>query len=515
MNERLRRIGAIVDADVRIRFRRLSTVVMFLIMTIAAYAWVPSPASGRALLQINGQRCLYNSAAIGMATASLSTFIIGLFGYYVISNAIARDARTRCGYVIASTTMGSTDYLIGKFAGNALFLLSFTAAFMVSAMGMLLVRGEAPLQPFIFAKQYALIVPPTVVLVSAVAILFESIPLLSGRFGDLTYFFFWMFVTVFTIVILDKKWASVGFIGAFDVTGLGYVLDQTRKTLHTTSMSIGASAFDPKKPVFVFQGLQWDWAWLLPRTLSMLLPVPVIALARIAFHRFDPTRVKQSASRHGMNLWSRINRLFAFLTRPLTRLGTMLIARGGKPSILRSALADALLTISATPLIAVAIVVFSIASLSTTSVLPAVFVAMAISIADIASREARAGTTALVWSAPLIKPWYSVWKMLSSMTIAALFLVAPLMRGAGFAAVSGALFLCGASTFLGLTTKNPKTFTVLFLSFWYLSLNDKGANPWLDFAGFNHAATATTIATYATLALALSWFSGVAPGKST
>ena len=509
MNDRLRRIGGIIDADVRIRFRRMSTLVMFLLMTAAAYKWVPNPRLGTALLEINGQRCLYNSAAIGMATASLSTLFVGLFGYYVISNAIARDARSRCGFVIASTTMRSTDYLAGKFAGNVLFLFTFTAAFMISSMAMVLVRGEAALEPITFAKQYALIVPPTIVLISAIAILFESIPFLSGRFGDVVFFFLWMFLLGFTASALDKKLFPVTIIGAFDVSGFGYVLDQMRATLHTSTMSIGASTFDPKKPVFVFQGLHWDWRWLIPRTISLLLPLPILGMARVAFHRFDPVRVKQSASRHGVNLWSRLNRLFAFLTRPLIRLATMLIARGGKPSIVRSAIADSLLTISATPLIGVAIIGVSFAPLSV------VFVAMAIAIADVASRESRAGTTALVCSTPLIKQHFVLWKMLSSLTIASLFLVMPLVRGAGIAAIAGGLFVCAAATFLGLTTKNPKTFTVLFLSFWYLALNDKGATPWLDFAGFNHAATTTTIATYATLALALGWFSGVTPGKST
>ena len=98
-------IGAIASADARIRFRRPSTVVAFLILSALAYFWVPDPSSGRALMRIGGQRALYNSAAIGMATALLGTLFVCLGGYYVISNAIRRDIQSRCGFVIAATTI--------------------------------------------------------------------------------------------------------------------------------------------------------------------------------------------------------------------------------------------------------------------------------------------------------------------------------------------------------------------------------------------------------------------------
>src|SRR5205814_1064508 len=119
------RIGAIVRADFLIRFRRLSTVVVFLLLSGFAYVWVPSPATGRTLMQVNGARVLYNSAAIGMATAMLASVFVGLFGFYVISNAVRRDIDSRCGYVIASTNVRTVEYIVGKFLGNVVFLSTF------------------------------------------------------------------------------------------------------------------------------------------------------------------------------------------------------------------------------------------------------------------------------------------------------------------------------------------------------------------------------------------------------
>src|SRR3954463_8482893 len=188
----LRRIGAILRADFLVRFRRISTTVVFLLLSAFAYVWIPPPSTGRALIQINGHRAIYNSGAIGMGSASLGMIFVGLFGFYVISNAIRRDITTHCGLVIASTPMRSIEYLFGKFLGNLAFLFTFLCGFMLFSMAMQVVRGEARLEPWVFLQQYLLLTPSAIVLVSAVAVLFESIPWLSGKIGDVLYFFLWM-----------------------------------------------------------------------------------------------------------------------------------------------------------------------------------------------------------------------------------------------------------------------------------------------------------------------------------
>ncbi len=78
MSGRLTRLAAIVRVDFLVRFRRVSTVVVFLLLSAFAYVWIPSPATGRTLIQINGQRAIYNSGAIGMGTASLGMIFVGL-----------------------------------------------------------------------------------------------------------------------------------------------------------------------------------------------------------------------------------------------------------------------------------------------------------------------------------------------------------------------------------------------------------------------------------------------------
>ena len=63
--------------------------------------------------------------------------------------------------------------------------------------------------------------------------------------------------------------------------------------------------------------------------------------------------------------------------------------------------------------------------------------------------------------------------------------------------------MAAASTALGIISSNPKTFIVAFLTFWYIALNDKGASPALDFAGWFGRTTPSVSAAYATIAIAL------------
>ena len=46
MSGSLHRIAAIVHADFLLRFRRVSTVVCFLLLSALAYLWVPRPRAG-------------------------------------------------------------------------------------------------------------------------------------------------------------------------------------------------------------------------------------------------------------------------------------------------------------------------------------------------------------------------------------------------------------------------------------------------------------------------------------
>jgi hypothetical protein len=502
------RVLAIIRADFLIRLRRPSTVVVFLLLAAIPYLWIPDPSTGRALMQIGGKRALYNSATIGMATATLGAMFIGLFGFYVISNALRRDILSRCGYVIASTTMRGSEYLAGKFAGNVVFLSVFTLGYMITSMVMVLVRGEAPLEPWVFAKQYLMLTPPSIAFVSAAALLFECTPVLRTKFGDVAYFFVWISLMGATVSLMEKGLGG-GVAPFFDVSGFGLLLEQMKTFYGTKSLSIGSSTFDASKGTMPFAGLVATPYYVLTRITASLWPIALLGVARFFFHRFDPARVRASANEKSRRSWTgRLN----LVAKPFARLFVWVMT----PFSRTAAMTDALSTLAGFPIALIAMIGFAIAAMSVdsaqslfTGVLPLAWAGCAITIADIASREKRAGTSALVFAAPHLRERYVLWKFASSLIVASLFLAVPLacaIRSRPHLAVAllaGVVFTAAAATTLGILSANPKTFIVGFLSFWYVATQDKGASPELDFAGWFGTATPMVIASYALAALAL------------
>ena len=507
MTESFARIAAIIRADFRVRFRRVSTVVVFLLLSAFAYVWIPAPSTGRALIQINEHRAIYNSGAIGLGTASLGMMFVGLFGYYVISNAIRRDITSRCGLVAASTPMRSTEYLLGKFLGNLAFLVTFLAGFMLSSMAMLLLRAEAPLEPLVFLQQYLLLTPSAIILVSAVAVLFESIPLLSGKLGDVAYFF--LYVIFLSVVVANEAtpgkfpWAR-----CFDFTGFGFMISQMQDVLHTDSISIGSSSFDPTKAPIVFPGLSLTRDWILPRVVSMFLPLLLLPLAALFFHRFDPVRTGRTSGKASRQWIAKIQSSVKPLSR---RAAAALIAPARGQSFLTAIWIDAVLTLTLSPLAFLAFIGVSVVSVIApiAGVLPIVFALLAIIVSDISTRDVRAGTTLSLYAIPRLRENFVWWKLGSTCVLALIFCAAPLIVTAVLgptlrvaALFGGVIFVASAATALGVVSANAKTFIVGFLSFWYLVVNDKGATPMLDFAGFYGRATTPTLLTYAALSVA-------------
>jgi hypothetical protein len=507
MRERLARLASIMRADFLIRLRRASTVVIFLLLSATAYLWIPDPSSGLALMQIAGKRAIYDSATIAVGTATIGTIFIGLFGFYVISNALKRDVATRCGFVVASTTVRNGEYIAGKFAGNVAFLTVFMSGFMITSMVMVMVRGEASLEPFVFVKHYLLLVPPTITFVSAVAILFESTPLLRTRFGDVLYFVLWLGMLGVVASMTDRG-GEGGIARYFDVSGFGMLFEQMQREFGTNAVAIGSSPFDAAKGTVRFGGLEATASWIFVRSIVTLWPLALLAPATFFFHRFDPSRLRGEALRGTRrNLVARVIDAF----RPLT----MTITRPFVPRFRSAAAADATMTIVSSPLAVLSITVLAIASIVATDseilfkvILPFATAAAGLAIAGIATREVREGTLPLVFSTPRLRERFVWWKVSTAFLVAAAFLAVPLLCAiirqpeAAGPLVVGIVFVVTAATCLGIVSGNPKTFVVVFLTFWYIVLSDGGNSPGLDFAGWFGKASAAATATYALLAMA-------------
>jgi hypothetical protein len=505
----LSQVRIIAATDLRLRLRRPATLWLILVLSWLAYLLIPDPSTGRALMVVDDARALYTSQVVALATAGLASIFLTFAGFYLTSNTLRRDLLARTGGIIAATPVGSGTYLVGKWLGGAAYLGLVTLVYLLNVMAMHLLRGEGPLQPFTYFFSYLLALGPAILVVSALALCFECVPLLSGRLGDVAYFFVWM-----VLLAMGAIGEGSGAGQFLDALGLGFILHQVHSVSNSTQLAIGMTPFDPRVAPWVLPPIPFSLAVLLPRLTTALVAVPVLVVAWAGFHRFDPARVKSASQTSGGRLIQQLSQFAKPLTRAVSAVGARIVPPA--PAVLRPVLAETVMTLCQSPLVLVAwlaVVAATIVGREATVLhtLPiGLSAVLAIALADLSTRDRAAGTQPMLYSLPLVKPDYAWIKFGAGALLALLFCLPPALRiaftspGAALSLLIAAGFMAALATALGLLTRTPKAFMGLFLLFLYLVLN--GAQvPALDFAGWNGMATDGTRADYfaATVILAV------------
>lgn len=272
-----------VRADFLERVRRYS-----FLLTLAAALFLAYGVAAEKIWIIvgNGYRGVYNSAWIGMLmTVCCSTFL-SLVGFYIVKNSVQRDTDTRVGQILAATPMRKDLYTTAKTLSNFAVLACMVVVLMLAAVVMQFARAEGHSfslwklwAPFLF---FAL---PAMLLAGAVALLFETLPVLRGGVGNVAYFFLW------TAAL------AMGATGVDDPSGLQLLYRSSRTALQAIdptapqnfhfSLTIGG---EHAVRTFPWNGIEWTSRVLLMRLLWISLAAAIALLASVFFHRFDPAR---------------------------------------------------------------------------------------------------------------------------------------------------------------------------------------------------------------------------------
>jgi hypothetical protein len=337
--------------------------------------------------------------------------------------------------------------------------------------------------------------------VATTAIAFECAPGLAGGAGDLLYFFGWMVTATLSIEPWRRVGAPISWFGrCVDSTGLGFVRSQVEHIYGRGDIAIGYGPADVTRAPIRFPGLDTSWQAVETRAWAFVIPLLLLTVALALFHRFDPARTRSVGATNRRSF----SAILATASRP-----------PGRPllALLDHVSPDAALTFRARPPLVLLVAVSAVLGLAlpATSVrqvlLPVVFALLSVALADLATRERRAGLVAIVFAAPRRRERFATWKLTTAALVGLLFGGIPVARlliaapGAGISALVGILFLATASVALGITSGTPKTFVGLSLALWYVALNAKGHTPSLDYGGWWASATPLAQAGWAAAAV--------------
>jgi hypothetical protein len=280
---RARVLWHLTRADFLERVRRTGFLV-----TLGLAVYLGSVVSaGQLKLWLGDMRGIYNSAWVGVLMALVGNFFLSLAGFYVVKSAVERDRRTGVGEILATTPMSKPLYTLGKAASNLAVLLAMVAV--LAAMGPVAqwmageethVRLGQLLAPFLVLSL------PAMAVVAACAVLFETLPVLRGGFGNVLWFFAWTGLVP----------AAIELPGFPDPYGLGVVSsrlfavirERFGKTEH--AFTLGALQSEGGTRTFVWEGMDWTSAAVLRQLVWLLAAVGIALLAALFFDRFDPSR---------------------------------------------------------------------------------------------------------------------------------------------------------------------------------------------------------------------------------
>jgi hypothetical protein len=283
-------------ADFLERKRRYSFLITIGLTVYLVALYLPAMDASYLTLGLGHFRGIYNSAWVGSVAAVLCSTLLSLPGFYLVKNTIERDHHTGVGQILATSSMSKLGYVLGKIVSNFVFLAVMVLVVMVAAICMQLVRAESShLEIWSYVQPLVFITLPTMALVSALAVLFETIVWLRGGVGNIIYFFLWIVTLI----------ASFG--GGSETGGRQPVNEPLGATIILASMTQTAFEIDPdyqgafsigaiviREPVQTFQwdGVTWTIQTALWRVIWCGVAIGLSLIAALLFRRFDPAREK-------------------------------------------------------------------------------------------------------------------------------------------------------------------------------------------------------------------------------
>jgi len=324
--------------DVLERVRRAS-----FLLTVGMTIWLGSLVYTNNIQMSVGQyRGVVNSAWLGTLMALSATTFVSLAGFYIVKNAVELDRQTGVGQILAATRVSTRGYLLAKWLSNFAVLATIVLTLAVAAVLLHYLQAEAVrLDVFALVAPLALLALPAMAIVASLAVLFETVPWLSGGAGNVAYFAVWN-VALVVPLINRARWA--------DWSGFTLVEASLSAAVHAREPGVAASLGFRAGPasdlsqlaVIDWAGVDWTPATIGLRLAWVVVSVLVVLGASIWFDRFDavltgaaprrkallPARARPwrrspaGAPERPGTVWALLDWLFSFRTR----FGAMVVA---------------------------------------------------------------------------------------------------------------------------------------------------------------------------------------------
>lgn len=487
-------------ADFLERVRRYSFLIMLGLVAFLGY----QTAVGNITMRLDQYRGEFNSAWVGSMMALISSFFLGWFGFYLVKGSVTRDRETGVGQIMATTPLTRILYMFGKFISNFSVLVAMNLILAITAIGIQLIAGESTqiniltmFAPFLF------ITLPVMALVAATAVLFESIAFLSGGFGNVVYFFLFVFILTLAAILGETN-------PALEPLGMGLIQSSAGEAAkakfpeYSGGFVIGAPSaaenseidLEPASYIFQWNGIDWTSDIILKRLSFLGISIAITLIASFFFDRFDPSRRKPKRIKNSASISTpQIVSAPQTLSQPVHL--TPLTTSANHFAFWRALISELKLLLKGQRWWLYAIMLgFFIAGLSNSPetarqyILPFTWLFPILIWSGLGNREIQNNTQQMIFSStsPLWRQLPTQWLAGFIVTILTGSAVAINLLRAGdsiglLAWFSAAIFIPSFALASGVLSNSHKAFEVLYVTLWYLGPMNK-IYP-VDFLGAN------------------------------
>jgi hypothetical protein len=287
----LKYIYSIIKADYLQRTRSYAFLITLAITIYAAYSFVPPPSAHYTTLTIVGFKGVYNSAWVGHLSAMMTTVMLSLYGFFLVTGGIKKDIDTEVGLIIATTPISNFGYLLSKMLSNFLVLITIVGCTFVVSIAMFFLRSSG--YPFIisnFIVPFILLALPALLLISAIAVVGE---VFLGNRAILQYI---GFIFLFGVIMAHSKGETNDTVAVItDPFGIRTmttsIQNQVNDEFHTqidgVSMGFTFHRKENAFRTFTWNGITWAPVFIFSRFLWIILSLALVYLSSFFFHRFD------------------------------------------------------------------------------------------------------------------------------------------------------------------------------------------------------------------------------------
>ena len=283
----------LVRADFLERVRRYSFLLMLGLVVWLGYL----SASGQFRMRIPPDHIgVINSAWVGGTMTVTVSFLLGWIGFYIVKGSVSRDYETGVGQIMATTPLSRPVYMLGKWLSNFAVLGIAVFIMLLEGIVMQLVSGTAGFDLVALAKPLIVIALPSVGLIAAFTVQFESVSWLRGGLGNVIYFFFFLIMLVVSGEISSVGKTDFVINPYLDFSGWQIVGDSVSRAAQAAYPEINGgftfsiTTLDAPK-LFTWNGIPWTTDIYLSRLLFIGIALGLVMTSALFFDRFNPSRL--------------------------------------------------------------------------------------------------------------------------------------------------------------------------------------------------------------------------------